>query len=617
MKKNFFTVLAVLLFIGYSAFPQTSDIERCDPPFWWTGMKNPSLEILFKGKHIQDYSIEIKNRNVTIEKLIKPDNPDYVILKLKIAAEAKAGKFQIKFTSGSRMFSHEYELKERAANNNVHQGINSSDFIYLLIPDRFSNGDTTNDKIAGMQDSVFCRDSLFSRHGGDLQGVMNHMDHFKELGITALWLTPVFESDQPLASYHGYAITDHYRIDPRLGNNQLYADLVKKCHDNKMKVVMDMVFNHIGNQSWMYKDIPSQNWFHLFSTYTKTNYRDVTLMDPYVSAFDKTMFTDGWFDKHMPDLNQKDTLLSTYLIQNTIWWIEYTGIDGIRLDTYTYPDQDFMSRWTKAVLSEYPEFGIFGETWVSGMANQAFYTKNSGLKNKYDPQLPGLTDFQLFYAINNALTRDFGWVDGVAAIYYCLANDFLYEDPYTNVIFLDNHDQSRFFSVIGEDMDKFKMGLAILLTTRGIPVIYYGTETLMKNFGSPDEKLREDFAGGWKNDTINKFLNSGRNKKENEAFDYLCKLAKYRKENPVLQNGKLMQFIPFDGVYVYFRYNETKTVMVIVNQNKDAQKVETSRFAEIIKENKKAKNIMSGEVLENIDKITVATKTTLILELIR
>ncbi len=617
MKKFFLTLLIFILITRPVALAQKKSltIERCDPPCWWTGMKNPKLELLFQGKNIQDYSIKFNNNHISLDTIIKPDNTNYLVLRLTIGPEAIAGKFNITFIKGKQTIHYPYELKERKSGDDSRQGLNSTDLIYLLMPDRFSDGDTMNDHIAGMQDAQFCRDSLFSRHGGDLQGIINHLDYFTDLGVTALWLTPVFETDQPFASYHGYAVTDHYLVDPRLGNNQLYADFVRKCHKSGIKVVMDMVFNHIGDQSWMYRDLPSQQWIHRFKTYTKTNYRDVTLMDPYASSADQTVFSDGWFDKHMPDLNQQDELLATYLIQNTLWWIEYAGIDGIRLDTYTYPDQHFMSRWTKAVLNEYPGLGIFGETWVSGLANQAYYTKNSGLKNSFDPQLPGVTDFQLFFAINNALTKDFGWTDGVAAVYYCLANDFLYQEPQRNIIFLDNHDQSRFFSVIGEDLEKYKMGIGLLLTLRGIPSVYYGTEILMKNFGPPDEKLRMDFPGGWPQDSVSKFNNSGRNKMENEAYNYFRKLAVYRKENPVLQNGKLMQFVPTDGIYVYFRYDKNNTIMVIVNQNAEKKIVETARFAEIIKDYSKARNIMTDAVLDRTDQIEAAPKSTTILEL--
>lgn len=617
MKKLFLTLFIFILITGPAALAQKKSlaIERCDPPCWWTGMNNPRLDLLIRGQNIQDYSVKLNNKHIKLDTVIRPDNTNYLILRLNISPLAAAEKFDITFIKGKQTLPYAYELRDRKSGANSHQGLNSTNLIYLLMPDRFSNGDTLNDHIAGMQDSLFCRDSLFSRHGGDLQGIIKHLDYFTDLGVTALWLTPVFETNQPLASYHGYAVTDHYQIDPRLGNNKLYADFVRKCHKSGIKVVMDMVFNHIGDQSWMYCDLPSQQWIHRFKTYTKTNYRDVTLMDPYASSADKTTFSDGWFDKHMPDLNQQDELLATYLIQNTLWWIEYAGIDGIRIDTYTYPDQHFMSQWTKAVLEEYPELGIFGETWVSGLANQAYYTKNSGLKNNFDPQLPGVTDFQLFYAINNALTKDFGWTDGVAAIYYCLANDFLYQEPQRNVIFLDNHDQNRFFSVIGEDLEKFKMGIGLLLTMRGIPSVYYGTEILMKNFGPPDEKLRMDFPGGWPQDSASKFSSTGRNKIENEAFNYFRKLAVYRKENPALQNGKLMQFVPVNGIYVYFRYDDIKTIMVIVNQNNEKKIVETSRFAEIVKDYTKARNIMTDALLDRTDRIEAAPKSTTILEL--
>jgi len=607
--------IVIFLLIYVTAISQVANIERTEPPFWWLGMKNPELQLLVKMKNIQDYKVQVNKPGVLLKKVIKADNINYVVLKLQISNNAQSGEYPIQFLSNKDTIILNYELKEKTNDSLAIQGINSSDFIYLLLPDRFSNGDPSNDVIKAMNDSIFSRDSLLSRHGGDIKGIMEHLNYFKELGVTAIWTTPVFENNQLFASYHGYAITNHYKIDPRLGTNELYKEFVNNCHKNSLKVIMDVVYNHVGNQHWLYKDIPFKNWFHFNKTFIKTNYRDVVLMDPYVSDTDRTVYTEGWFDKHMPDFNQDDSLLATYLIHNTLWWITYAGVDGLRFDTYPYPDQKFMSTLIKSIEAEYPKIGIFGETWVSGLANQAYYTKGSGLNNKYEPQLQGVTDFQLYYAINNALTKAFGWTEGVAAIYYCLANDFLYKDAYKNVIFLDNHDQNRFYSVINEDINKFKMGLGFLLTTRGIPCMYYGTEILMKNFGPPDEKLREDFPGGWKNDKLNKFDKKNLTQKENEEFEFGAQLALYRKNNTVLQTGNLKQFIPENGIYVYFRYNTEKTVMIILNQNKEKSTIDTSRYNEILKNFSNANNIISNEKISNLKTINIEPLSVTILEL--
>ena len=616
MNKHIGLIIA-LVWLSLNAYTQNTFIERIEPPFWWTGMKNHELQLLIKIKNAHNYQVKIKKAGISLKKIIYADNPNYIILKLNISTSAQPGNYPIGFVSKSDSLLLNYELKTKTIDSTAVRGINSSDLIYLLIPDRFSNGDTSNDVIKNMNDSVFSRQTLMSRHGGDIKGIMNHLDYFKTLGITALWTTPVFEDNQPMASYHGYAITNHYKIDPRLGTNELYKELVTQCHQNNIKVIMDVVYNHIGDEHWLYKDIPFKNWFHLHKTYIKTNFRDVVWMDPYVSDTDKTIYTEGWFDKFMPDLNQSDSLLATYLIQNTLWWITYAGIDGLRMDTYPYPDQNFMSTLIQAIKAEYPQIGIFGETWVSGLANQAYYTKESGLNNPYHPQLPGVTDFQLYYAIQNALTRNFGWTDGVAALYYCLANDFLYKDPYKNVIFLDNHDQNRFYSVINEDIHKYKMGIGFLLTTRGIPCLYYGTEILMKNFGPPDEKLREDFPGGWNHDPTNKFIKNNLSANEKEAFEFFSKLALYRKNNTALQSGKLKQFIPENGIYVYFRYNTEKTIMIILNQNKDNAILNTARYNEMLHNYSSAINIISGEKINNLKEINLEPLSITILEMLK
>ena len=457
---------------------------------------------------------------------------------------------------------------------------------------------------------------MYYRHGGDIQGIINKLSYIKDLGITAIWCTPEIENDQPQASYHGYAVTDHYKIDPRYGTNELYKTYVEKCHAMGLKVIKDIVHNHIGSEHWLMKDLPLKDWVHQWPAYTQTTYKDQTLMDPYASVADKKLMQNGWFDYHMPDLNQSNPFVQNYLTQNHIWWIEYAGIDGLRLDTYAYNDPGYMADWAQKIKAEFPRLSIFGETLVNGVVNQAFFTGGRTINQKLDTHLPGITDVQIKDAIYDVLNGKFDWITGVNRLYSVLANDFVYQSPSSNVIFLDNHDMSRFYSVIGEDLNKFKSGIAMLLTIRGIPQLYYGTEILMKNFSNPDGLVREDFKGGWAGDKTNKFEAAGRNASENEAYNYVKKLANYRKNNPVLQTGKLMQYVPENGIYVYFRYNKNKTVMVIVNSNDKEQMVSTARFNERMNGFTKVLNVTTDSLFSLTNAIRVPPKSTMVLELL-
>jgi glycosidase len=471
-----------------------------------------------------------------------------------------------------------------------------------------------NDIVKNTTQQSLHRDSILCRHGGDLKGIIQHLDYINDLGATAIWLNPVQENNQPKESYHGYAITDHYKIDSRLGNLNDYKNLVNTAHQKNMKVIMDMVFNHTGNEHYLYKNKPSNDWFHSFNTFTRTNYRATTLMDPYASKYDKNLMQNAWFDKHMPDLNQQNNNLADYLIYNSVWWIETTGINGFRVDTWAYPDQNFMKNWTNAIKNEYPNFTIFGEVWEHGPAIQAKFAVNIYEKeNKGD--MPGCIDFELYYAINDALTKEFGWTEGAAKIYYTLAQDFLYENAKRNVIFLDNHDLSRFTSMIDGNIEKFKSGIAFLLTTRGTPSLFYGTEILMKAWSNPDAKVRLDFPGGWEKDSVNKFTSSGRNQQENEAFNYIKKLAHYRKKCEAITNGNLTQFVPENGIYVYFRTIEKQKVMVIMNTNNKEITLETARYKEIIAQSNYGIDIMSDAKMSNIQQINLKSNQTLVVEL--
>lgn len=612
--KTMFTILVALL-SSINLFAQK--LERIEPMFWYVGMQNPKLQLLVHGENIASSSVSLTYPGVKLFKVNKVENPNYLFLDLTIAPAAKAGKFPINFAvNGKKIFTYTYELKNRDKSSGRIQGVTNKDFIYLLMPDRFSNGDKSNDVVQGLTETALNRDSMYYRHGGDIQGVINHLDYLKDLGITTVWMTPEVENDMPQASYHGYAVTDHYKIDPRYGTNALYKKYVEVAHAKGLKVIKDIVHNHIGTQHWFYKDLPMKSWLNQWPKYTQTSYRDQTVMDIHASAADRKQMLDGWFVPSMPDLNQRNPFVQNYLTQNHIWWIEYAGIDGLRLDTYGYNDPAYMADWAVKVQTEFPHLSVFGETLVTAVANQAFFTGGNTVNRGFDTHLQGITDATLKDAIYEGINGKNGWVDGINRLYATLAHDFLYKNPNTNCIFLDNHDMSRFYSMVGEDFDKYKMGMSILLTMRGIPQMYYGTEILMKNFSNPDGLIRSDFPGGWEGDKKDKFIAGGRTNKENEAFNFVKTLANFRKNSPALQTGKLMQFVPQDDIYVYFRYHaEPKgTVMVIVNNTEKEKILNTDRFAERTTGITSAKNVITGE---NIDfkNIKVPAKTTLVLEL--
>ncbi|KIA91966.1 alpha-amylase [Pedobacter kyungheensis] len=613
LKKIF--IILVLLLSGTSLFAQK--LERIEPMFWFTGMQNPKLQLLVHGDQIARSTVTLNYPGVKLVKVNKVENPNYLFLDLSLSATVKPGTFPINFlVNGKKIFSYSYELKKRDKSAGRIQGVTQKDFIYLLMPDRFANGDKSNDVVKGLNETALNRDSMYYRHGGDIQGVMNHLDYLKDLGVTTVWMTPEVENDMAQASYHGYAVTDHYKIDPRYGTNALYKQYVEAAHAKGMKVIKDIVHNHIGTQHWFYKDLPMKSWLNQWPKYTQTSYRDQTVMDTHAATADRKQMLNGWFVPSMPDLNEQNPYVQNYLTQNHIWWIEYAGIDGLRLDTYPYNDPAYMADWAIKIKAEFPRLSIFGETFVNGVANQAFFTQGNTVNRGFDTHLPGITDMAVKDAIYEALNGKNGWTDGINRLYDVVAHDFLYQDPTRNCIALDNHDMSRFYSVVNEDFDKYKMGMAILLTMRGIPQMYYGTEILMKNFSNPDGLVRSDFPGGWEGDKKDKFVADGRTAKENEAFNFVRTLANFRKNSAALQNGKLMQFVPQDDVYVYFRYNaEPKgAVMVIVNNTEKEKSLNTDRFAERTTGITTAKNVISGE---NIDfkNIKVPAKTTLVLEL--
>lgn len=615
--KRIFSVLLGLSIttIATSSFAQTNQIDRVEPTNWWIGMHYNKIQLIVHGKDIASYSPTIQYKGVVVDQVHKVENPNYLFIDITINNTAKAGTFPIEFkTSGKETLTYSYELKERNKGIKA-QGVTNKDFIYLLMPDRFSNGDPSNDRVAGMLDQSLSRDTLTARHGGDLQGVINHLGYLQQLGVTSLWMTPALENNETRTSYHGYANTENYRIDRRYGSNELFKTLTDSLHARGMKMVMDVVPNHFGSEHWTVVDMPMKDWVHQWPEYTNSNFRDQVDFDPYATDADRKQMVNGWFDKHMPDMNESNPYLQKYITQSNIWWIEYAGVDGFRIDTYPYNDPQFMADWAKNILTEYPSFTMFGETYVHGAVNQAAFAEGDRLHRGIDTRLQGVTDFQSLWAITDAMTKGFGWDDGIMKVYSNLSKDFIYKDPTRNVVFLDNHDLSRFYSVVGQNQDKLKSALAWLLTTRGIPQLYYGTEILMKGFSNPDGYVREDFPGGWNGDKDNKFTAQGRSQSENELYNYIAQLANYRKNNTVLQNGKMMQYIPQDGVYVYFRYNDSKTVMVIMNTNDKEWTVNANRFQQRIDKYQTAQNVITDETIRDIKNIKVPSFTTLVLEL--
>jgi len=574
LLSSIFMLLQTLIVFGQEK------IQRIEPINWWVGMKDSKLQLILYGQGIGKLTAQSPKAGFRLLKQHQVENPNYLFLDMEIAADAKSGEYPIQLFNGDKqVFNYGYQLMDRNQDQVKAQGLNASDFIYLIMPDRFANGNPKNDQVKGMREMAVNRDSMYYRHGGDLQGLIGKLDYLKELGITAVWLTPVLSNDMPQASYHGYANTENYHIDPRFGSNQDYQNLGTELHKRGMKLVHDVVPNHVGIYHWTVVDKPFSDWLHEWPTFTQTTYKDQTIFDPYGAKEDKELMEKGWFVKTMPDMNQQNPFVANYITQSHIWWIEYAGVDGFRIDTYPYNDLQFMANWTDRIRREYPNFSFFGETWVPGIANQAYFLGGQQVGQPMDTKLEGVTDFQLNYAISDALKEH---KDGANRLYSTLGADYLYPNPYAHVLFLDNHDKDRFFSVVGENLEKYKSAMSWLLTYRGIPQIYYGAEILMKNFNNPDGLLREDFKGGFPGDKVDKFHQAGRTAQEEDIFRHIQKLANFRKNNPVLQTGKLQHYVPVDNIYVYFRYNDSQKIMVVMNLNSDAKSISLDRFDRMI-----------------------------------
>lgn len=612
---------ATLIIIAIMFIPSFSSAQnpvglRVEPPFWWSGMKHDQLQLLAYGKDIGGLKAEFNYPGITLLQQTSVENPNYLFVTLLLERDLKPGTFNLLFTSkGEKVFSYSYEIKQRRTGSAERTGFSPEDVIYLLMPDRFANGNPSNDNMTGMLEQAD-RSNPSGRHGGDIEGIKKNLDYFSDLGVTALWINPLLENNNKAFTYHGYAITDFYKIDARYGTNADYTALVSEAHRKDLKVIMDMVFNHCGINHWFINDLPMHNWIHQFPEFTRSNFRAEVLTDPYASDIDRNRMLQGWFDTNMPDLDQRNPLLAEYLIQNTIWWVESADLDGIRLDTQPYPYKEMISEWTRRIFLEYPGFNIVGEAWMQRESMTAYYQKDAIVGDGYNSGMPAVTDFPLYNAMTRAFSENEGWSEGMARLYYVLAQDFLYANPASNLTFLDNHDLNRYFNSIGNNLPAFKMAMAFLLTTRGIPQIYYGTELLMdgqENKGHGD--IRKDFPGGWQGDSLNAFTRQGRNTLQNEAFDYMQKILKWRKGNKAVSQGNLRHFIPENGIYVYFRTAGKEKVMVVINRNEQEKMVKMDRFAECTAGYSEGLDVLSGKSLMLGKEMNFPARTVTIYEL--
>jgi neopullulanase len=615
MKKVFSLLIVALFTLSLSAQ------IKVYPSHWWVGMKNPNLQILIHENKIGFSKLSLKPYSgVGLKNYSSPENKNYVFIDLVISASAKPGTLVFTFKKDGVSSEIKYTLKQRNIENGKTRvkGVTSADLVYLIMTDRFSNGDTTNDKVEGLRDQLSDRKNPFSRHGGDLKGVENKLDYLNDLGVTTLWMTPVIENDMPLmqewggmvSGYHGYWLTDHYSVDPRFGGNDSYKHLIQSAHDKGLKIIQDAVYNHVGNHHWSVLDLPMKDWLNQWPTYTNTNHKDEVFYDPHSVASDKNIMVGGWFVPHLPDLNLKNPYCANYMVQQAIWSTEEFGIDGWRVDTYKYCDEAFMNRVNSALKAEFPTLTIFGEAWCGNPVASAYFTQNN-LDVPFKHNLPGVTDFPVAFAMLDAANKG-----ATNSLYSIVAQDFLYKNPLRNCIFLDNHDMDRMYSVLGENFEKYKIAMGLLLTQRGIPQLYYGDEVLMKNFKIPsDAAVREDFPGGWKEDVINKFNVAGRNQKENDAHNYVKTIANFRKTSKALQFGKLTQYVPQDDVYVYFRFEGNQNVMCIVNSSNKAKRIDLNRFSESFYGKKNAIDVISGKKITLDNALNINQLSILILDL--
>ncbi|WP_370390662.1 glycoside hydrolase family 13 protein [uncultured Winogradskyella sp.] len=610
--------------ISKETLENAQPIEKTEPPHWWTGFKNQELQLLIKHPNVGDTeTVEIFSDQVELKQTHKADSPNYLFLDLEIAENAQPEEFNIVFTlADGTEFIESYELKPREKKADEYIGFNSSDAIYLITPDRFANANPSNDSFDYLNETGIDRSDNYARHGGDIEGITNHLDYIKDLGFTAIWPCPLLTNDMPSSSYHGYAITDYYQVDPRFGTLHEYQTLGEELRKRGMKLVMDQVANHCGLGHWWMQDLPFKDWVNFQDNYLQnqsqwdnskvitSNHVRTANQDIYASNTDKKLMSDGWFVSGMPDLNQRNPFMAKYLIQNSIWWIETLGLGGIRQDTYPYPDKDFMSAWAGAIMTEYPNFNIVGEEWSTNPLLIAYWQEGHDNHDGYKSNLPSTMDFAMQEQLVSGLKNPETWGTGLKEIYVALANDFSYANPQRIMAFPDNHDMSRIFTQLEGDITNTKMALSYLATIPRIFQMYYGTEILMDDFEKPGDHglIRTDFPGGWEGDAVNAFTGENLEASKKDMQEFIKKLVNFRKSSEAIHTGKTMHFGPEDNTYLLARYNEDETVVHILNKNEEPFDLELDRFKELGLDGKTLKNVFTGETVTWTENLTLDKK---------
>ncbi|MEO9802905.1 MAG: glycoside hydrolase family 13 protein [Reichenbachiella sp.] len=610
-RSKVFLIGCLLNSLALAVQGQSIELNKVEPPNWWVGMEDSSLQLLVYGKNISLTKPSIDYYGVEIKSVTTLESANYLFVDLEISPDTKPGSFDLNFSKRNKqILTYKYHLNiksDRPANG---QTVDGSDVLYLITPDRFANGDSVNDSTDDTLESAN-RSDLDGRHGGDIKGIADHLDYIERLGVTTLWLNPFLENDQPKYSYHGYGISDFYKTDSRYGSNNDFKNLAESCHKKGLKIIMDQVFNHCGAGHWWMNDLPAADWLNQWDSFTRSSFTNIAASDPHASRADYDLFTKGWFDINLPDLNLSNKFLATYLIQNSIWWIEFAKLDGIRMDTYPYPDKYVMSDWVNRITTEYPDFYIVAETWESKASSLSYWNRKNANKDGYEPHINSVCDYPLYYAMLSA----FGTEGNTYKLYETLAEDFVYGDASNNKVFNGNHDVPRLYTLLGENLAKVKLSMAFTLTTRGIPQLYYGDEILIAG-DKPDGNLRKDFPGGWKSDDRNAFSKEERASEENELYEYINAILAWRKDAKEIHFGKLIHFQPLNNVYVYFRYADNEKTMVIINNSHESlNRYGLARFQEELLGYTSATDIITGRYHETLDHIDMEANTALILKL--
>ena len=616
MKKIISSIILLIATTSTVVAASSYQISHLEPANWWVNMKSEQLQLLVHGKDIADLTPTINHQNVQLIKVNRVDNPNYLFLDLVIKKNTKPQTINIEFFKGKKLtLSHQYPLLARNKVSQADKSYSGKDVIYLVTPDRFSNGDLSND-VADTMIEGLNRSHPYGRHGGDLAGVIKHLDYISEMGFTQLWLNPVMENNQVEQSYHGYGITDFYQVDPRYGTNEQYKQLSIKAAEKGIGLIKDVILNHGGLNHWWRNDMPMADWYNFQGKpYQGTNHARETMQDPYAAESDKQLFADGWFVPAMPDLNQRNPFMANYLIQNAIWWVEYANLSGIRVDTLPYSDKAFVAKWSERLTEEYPNINIVGEEWTTNPAIVAYWQRGKQNHDGYSTDFPSVMDFPLQNALVNALKNKDSWNTGLGELYRMLANDFLYADASNLVIFPDNHDMSRIFTQLDEDYALYKMAMTFMATSRGIPQIYYGTEILMSNKGTESHGvIRTDFPGGWPGDKKSAFTGKGLSKQQLDAQQFVKKLLNWRKSATAIHHGKLTHYSPHDGMYVYFRYTDTQKVMVVLNKSDKEKTIKQADYLEMLSGATSVTNVLSNKQTRLADSISIPAKSSAIFE---